>query len=41
MSNAPKNATEKAFQENLVNELQKYSWSAPDELNGNLHKVTV
>ena len=41
MSNAPKNATEKAFQENLVNELKKYSWSAPDELNGNLHKVTV
>lgn len=41
MSNAPKNATEKAFQENLVNELKKYSWSAPEELNGNLHKVTV
>ena len=41
MSNAPKNATEKAFQENLVNEMKKYSWSAPDYLNGNLQKVTV
>ena len=41
MSNTPKNATEKAFQENLVNELKNYSWSAPDKLNGNLQKVTV
>ncbi|WP_429949454.1 type I restriction endonuclease subunit R, EcoR124 family [Enterococcus sp. AZ101] len=41
MSNAPKDASEKAFQENFVKELQKYQWKAPDKLNGNKQKVTV
>lgn len=41
MSNTPKNASEKAFQENFVKELTKYKWQAPDKLNGNLHKVTI
>lgn len=41
MSNAPKDASEKVFQQNFVKELQKYQWQAPDELNGNLGKVTV
>ena len=41
MSNAPKNATERAFQENFVKELGKYKWEAPDCLNGNKRKVTV
>jgi len=41
MSNGEKNASEKAFQENFVNELGKYGWETPEELNGNTHKVTV
>lgn len=41
MSNAPKNASEKAFQENFVRELTQYKWEAPDSLNGNKQKVTV
>lgn len=41
MSNAPKNATERTFQENFVNELKKYKWEAPEYLNGNSKKVTV
>lgn len=41
MSNAPKNASEKAFQENFVKELNKYKWESPDNLNGNKQKVTV
>ena len=41
MSNAPKSVSEKTFQENFVRELEKYSWEAPDELDGNKHKVTV
>ncbi|NRT75149.1 type I restriction endonuclease subunit R [Clostridium beijerinckii] len=41
MSNAPKNASERAFQENFVKELRKYKWEAPDFLNGNNKKVTV
>ena len=41
MSNAPKNASERAFQENFVKELEKYKWEAPDCLNGNKKKVTV
>ncbi len=41
MSNAPKNASEKTFQDNFVKELQKYKWDAPDFLNGNKQKVTV
>ncbi|WP_414046928.1 type I restriction endonuclease subunit R, EcoR124 family [Macrococcus equi] len=32
---------EKIFQDNFVKELTKYKWNAPDELNGNLHRVTV
>lgn len=41
MSNAPKNASEKAYQEKFVRELEKYKWEAPDFLNGNKKKVTV
>lgn len=41
MSNAPKNASERAFQENFVKELEKYKWEALDFLNGNKKKVTV
>ena len=41
MSNAPKNASERAFQENFVESLEKYKWKAPDFLNGNKKKVTV
>ena len=39
MSNAPKNASEKAFQENFVKKLEKYKWKAPDSLNGNKKKL--
>lgn len=41
MSNAPKDATEKAYQENFVRELSKFKWQTPDFLDGNKHKVTV
>ncbi|MCT4686455.1 type I restriction endonuclease subunit R [Vallitalea sp.] len=41
MSNAPKSASEKAFQENFVKELEKYRWKNPDFLNGNKKKLTV
>ena len=41
MSYAPKNASERAYQDNFVNELKKYRWESPDFLNGNIHKVTV
>lgn len=41
MSNAPKNASERVFQENFVEELKNYKWEAPDDLNGNIKKVTV
>lgn len=41
MSNAPKNASERVFQENFVDELVKYKWEAPDYLNGTKQKVTV
>lgn len=41
MGNAPKNATERNFQENFVKELEKYKWQSPDFLNGNKQKVTV
>ena len=41
MSNTPKSALEKNFQENFVKELEKYKWKAPVELNGNTDKVTV
>ena len=36
-----KNFSEKSFQENFVRRLEKYKWSAPDELDGNKTKVTV
>jgi len=36
-----KNVSERAFQENFVNELKKYKWEAPDFLDGNTRKVTV
>lgn len=41
MSNVPKTASEKAYQENFVKELEKYKWKAPDFLDGNKQKVTV
>lgn len=41
MSNTPKNASERTFQENFVGELKKYRWEAPEYLNGNSKKVTV
>ncbi len=41
MGNRPKDASEKAFQENFVRELTEFKWEAPDFLNGNKHKVTV
>lgn len=41
MSNTVKSASEKAFQENFVKELEKYKWKALEELNGNTHEVTV
>lgn len=41
MSNTPKNASEKAFQDNFVNKLKKFKWKSPDSLNGNIQKVTV
>ncbi|AOZ92275.1 type I restriction endonuclease subunit R [Paenibacillus crassostreae] len=41
MSDTPKNASEKTFQENFIKELQRYKWEAPDFLNGNKQKVTV
>ena len=41
MSNAPKNASERAFQDNFVKELKKYKWESPDFLNGNIKNVTV
>jgi type I restriction enzyme R subunit len=41
MNNTPKNASERAFQNNFVKELKKYKWESPDSLNGNIKKVTV
>lgn len=41
MSSISKDASERTFQKNFVNELKKYKWEAPDELNGNIQKVTV
>lgn len=41
MGEAPKNASEKAFQERFVKKLQQFKWQAPDFLNGNKQKVTV
>ncbi|RHW48890.1 type I restriction endonuclease subunit R, EcoR124 family [Lactobacillus bombicola] len=41
MSNAPKDATEREFQEKYTRELGKYKWDAPENLNGNTHEVTV
>lgn len=36
-----KTSSEKSFQQNLVNELIKYRWTAPDSLDGNKQRVTV
>lgn len=41
MGNVDKSASEKAYQENFVQEMTKYQWEAPEFLNGNTHKVTV
>jgi len=41
MSGISKNASEAAFQDKFVKELQKYKWDAPDFLDGNKQKVTV
>lgn len=41
MSNAPKNASERVFQEKFIEELEKYKWEAPENLNGNKQTVTV
>lgn len=41
MGNKKKDHLEKAFQEKVVQELQRYKWEAPEELNGNTHLVTV
>ena len=41
MSNATKNATEKAFQQNFVKELTHDKWNAPDYLDGNKQTATV
>lgn len=41
LSNAPKDATEREFQEKFTQELEKYRWIAPDNLNGNKHPVAV
>ena len=41
MSNHAKNVSEKTFQENFVQKLQKYKWKAPAFLDGNKQKVTV
>ena len=41
MSNHVKNMSERAFQDNFVQELKKYKWQAPDFLDGNKQKVTV
>lgn len=41
MSNVPKNASERAFQERFVRKMEQYKWEAPDYLDGNKQKVTV
>lgn len=41
MSNSKKDAMESNFQEMFVKELTKFQWESPDELNGNLRRVTV
>lgn len=41
MSNTPKSASERSYQERFVKELQKFKWDAVEELNGNTHQVTV
>lgn len=41
MGNKKKDYLEKAFQEKVVQELPRYKWEAPEELNGNTHLVTV
>lgn len=41
MSGTAKNASEKSYQQNFVEELKKYKWESPDNLDGNKQKVTV
>ncbi len=41
MSDVPKNASERAFQERFVRKMEQYKWEAPDYLDGNKQKVTV
>lgn len=41
MTRAPKDASERNFQENFVKELTQYQWKAPEYLNGNKQRVTV
>ena len=41
MSNTPKTASERQFQEDFTRRLERYRWTAPDALNGNKRKVTV
>ena len=41
MSTTAKTASERQFQEDLVQRLGKYRWKAPEGLDGNRHKVTV
>ncbi|MDR2266377.1 MAG: hypothetical protein LBE09_02160 [Christensenellaceae bacterium] len=41
MSKTPKNASDRAFQDNFVEELKRFKWDAPDFLNGSKRIVTV
>lgn len=41
MSEGYKDASERAFQQRFVDELTKYKWEAPAELDGNIQRVTV
>ena len=41
MSNAPKNASEAAFQDRFVERLQRFKWESPEELDGTKRKVTT
>lgn len=41
MSNAPKNASEAAFQDRFAGKLQRFKWESPEELDGTKRKVTT
>src|SRR5699024_4299322 len=41
MSNHANNVSERAIQDNYVQELDKYKWQSPDFIHGNKQKVTV